>query len=130
MESRPRHSKTFTLKSALETLHEHNQSSYGIFIDLIKGFDTVNRELLWKVLDKYGVPTQSIKVLKKLHSNVSYTMQIGNKKETIESTVGVKHGDNLGPILFIPSPHSVQLNRQKMGLRLCLADGKAGIVVF
>jgi Reverse transcriptase (RNA-dependent DNA polymerase) len=89
------------LKLALQTLHEHHKEAYILFLDLVKAYDSVNRELLWKILDRYGVPEKMVKVLKKLHNNVQYIMQIGKKTTKVVSTCGVKQGDNLGPILFI-----------------------------
>jgi hypothetical protein len=92
---------TFSMKSALQTLKEHGHSTYVLFVDLVKAFDTANRALLWKILEIYGVPTNTIRVIEKLHTNVSYQLNIGDHKTMIPSTVGVKQGDNLGPILFI-----------------------------
>ena len=92
---------TFLLKTALQVLREHNQESHVLFVDLVKANDSVNRELLWKVLKKFGVPDETITVLKKLHDKVNYILKVGNKKVKIEGEVGVKQGDNLGPILFI-----------------------------
>ena len=79
---------TFTLKSALETLKEHGMSSYVLFVDLVKAFDSANRELLWKVLEIYGVPLDLIVVIQKLHTNVTYQMKIGEKKTEIRSQWG------------------------------------------
>jgi len=92
---------TFALKSALQTLKEHGQSAYVLFVDLVKAFDSANRELLWQILAIYGVPPPTIEVIKKLHSDVTYQMKVGESLVEIASTVGVKQGDNLGPILFI-----------------------------
>jgi hypothetical protein len=33
---------TFTLKTALQTLREHDQESWVLFVDLVKAYDTVN----------------------------------------------------------------------------------------
>ena len=52
-------------------------------------------------LNKYGVPKETIIVLKKLHTNVKYLLRVGKEKVEIEATVGVIQGNNLGPILFI-----------------------------
>ena len=38
---------------------------------------------------------------KKLHTNIKYIMKVGEEEVEINGTVGVKQGDNLGPILFI-----------------------------
>jgi hypothetical protein len=44
---------TFTLKTALQTLREHDQESWVLFVDLVKAYDTVNREMLWKILTRF-----------------------------------------------------------------------------
>jgi Holliday junction resolvasome RuvABC ATP-dependent DNA helicase subunit len=56
---------TFSLKLALQTLHEHDKESYILFVDLVKAYDSVKRELLWLILERYGVPEKIINVLKK-----------------------------------------------------------------
>ena len=91
----------FTLKSSLQTLREHQHEAHVLFVDLVKAYDSVNRELLWKILKLYGIPDSLIIILKKLHSNVTYIMKVGEEEVEIKGTVGVKQGDNLGPILFI-----------------------------
>ena len=92
---------TFSLKTALQIIKEHNLSSYVLFVDLVKAYDSVNRELLWEILEIYGIPIELIKIIKKLHNNVYYIINVGKEKQKIIGTVGVKQGDNLGPILFI-----------------------------
>ena len=92
---------TFTLKRALQQLREQGQNAHALFVDLVKAYDSVNRELLWKILKVYGVPEETIIVLKKLHTNVKYLLRVGEEKVEIEATVGVIQGNNLGPILFI-----------------------------
>ena len=92
---------TFTMKLALQTVHEHNQEAYLVFVDLVKAYDTVNRELLFKILESYGIPPNLITILKKLYTDVMIHLKVGSKTETFGSTCGVKQGDNLAPILFI-----------------------------
>ena len=38
----------FTLKMALKKIKEHNLESWVLFIDFVKAFDRVPREILWK----------------------------------------------------------------------------------
>jgi Reverse transcriptase (RNA-dependent DNA polymerase) len=45
----------FALKIALQNCKAINRDSHVVFVDLVKAFDSVNRELLWLVLAKYGV---------------------------------------------------------------------------
>ena len=63
---------TLALKKALQQLREQGQDAHVLFIDLVKAYNSVvNQELLlWKILTKYGVPEETITVLKKLHTNM------------------------------------------------------------
>eukprot|EP00957_Ditylum_brightwellii_P126823 9667405-Ditylum_brightwellii.AAC.1 len=40
----------FSLKSALQIRREHSLSTHVLFVDLVKAFDTVNRDFLFKIL--------------------------------------------------------------------------------
>ena len=52
-------------------------------------------------MGRYGIPKQLMTMMIKLHENVRCMIKIGGKKEKIPGIVGVKQGDNLGPILLI-----------------------------
>ena len=92
---------TYNVKQALHTLSQHGADSYVIFADLVKAYDTVDRELLWKIMARYGCPEELTFVLRKLYTNITVQLKGFGKGFTIPSTVGVKQGDNLAPVLFI-----------------------------
>jgi hypothetical protein len=91
----------FTLKMALQTLQEHNQGAHILFVNLVKAYDTVIQELLWKILARLGIPPKMITVLQKLYIEVTYHMNAAGKKKSFESTCGVKQGNNLVLLLFL-----------------------------
>jgi hypothetical protein len=84
-----------------------------LFVDLVKAYDTVNREMLWKILKILGVPDNLIMVLKKLYTDVTINLNVGENLEQFLSTSGVKQGDNLAPILFIFVIHAVSNSLDK-----------------
>lgn len=90
----------FTIKSALRKRREHGLESWVLFLDLVKAFDRVPRNLLWEILMKYGVPRKLVNLLKALHSDFRVKFTIDEVVNTIRNTIGVKQGDILGPILF------------------------------
>ena len=51
---------TFTIKLLVTKRREHNQETCILFLDLVKAFDKVPRELLWRVLTKFGVPGELV----------------------------------------------------------------------
>jgi hypothetical protein len=105
---------TYTLKTALQTLREHNHDTHVLFVDLVKAYVTVNRKLLWKIiLKQFGVPPQMIRVVQKLYTNVTYHLNVAGKKQSFESTCRVKQGSNLGPIFFIFMIKAVSMTLDK-----------------
>ena len=90
----------FSLKIALKKRKEHGLDTYVLFLDLVKAFDKVPRDMLWLVLQKFGVPPKLINLLKALHTDVKVNFECNGVEESFLSAVGVKQGDILGPILF------------------------------
>jgi hypothetical protein len=88
---------TFTLKTALQTLREHGQESWVLFVDLVKAYDTVNREMLWKILRTLGVPESLIAV-------------------SLDKRSQARRQSSTHP-LYLCHPRSIQLSRQEMGVR-------------
>ena len=85
---------------ALKKRREHGKESWVFFLDLVKAFDRVPRELLWTVLERFGVPSKIISLLTALHNNFEVKFIVDNVTQAITCTIGVKQGDILGPILF------------------------------
>ena len=70
-------------------------------MDLVKAFDRVPRSFLWKVLGRLGVPPKLLRLLKVLHTDVTVEFTCQEVKLVMDSLIGVKQGDILGPILFV-----------------------------
>ena len=49
----------FTARQLQEKCQELNVDLYMAFVDLTKAFDTVSREVLWKLMAKFGCPAKS-----------------------------------------------------------------------
>ena len=69
-----RHHHTY-VKQALHTLSQHGADCYVIFADLVKAYDTVDRELLWKIMARYGCPEELIFVLRKLYTDITVKLK-------------------------------------------------------
>ena len=91
---------SFTIKALLNKRREHNPETWVLFLDLVKAFDMVPRELLWNTLERFGVPLKLISVLRAMHKSIEVLFEVDGIKRRLSSTIGVKQGDLLGPELF------------------------------
>ena len=71
-----------------------------MFLHLVKAFDCVPRETLWKVLHKFGVPAKVFRLKQALHAKVNVEFTVSGVTHTLDCAIGVKQGDILGPALF------------------------------
>jgi hypothetical protein len=90
----------FGLKMVLNKRREHGLSSWVVYVDLVKAFDSVPRDGLYNMLSKLGVPVNLIDIIIKFHSNFIVKVRVGEADTEVESKVGVKQGDSLAPVLF------------------------------
>ena len=77
-------------------------SSYCIFLDFAKAFDTVNHKILVQKLDYYGVKGSTLALFENYLSNRIQVVEVNGKiseKGLIKH--GVPQGSILGPLLFL-----------------------------
>ena len=121
---------TFSVKLAMKKRREHGQETWILFLDLVKAFDRVPREMLWAVLEKFGVPPKLINILKALHKNIDVKFEVDGVTHTIKCVIGVKQGDILGPILFVIYIAAVMITwRSSVDRPLCVFRSKEDFVM-
>ena len=77
-------------------------SLFMCFIDLQKAYDTVDRTLLWQVLNRIGVPPQMIAVIRQFHDGMRACVRPddGVCSDWFEVEQGLRQGCVLSPLLF------------------------------
>ena len=91
----------FVARQLQEKCREQHQDLYLAFVDLTKAFDTVNRELLWNILRKFGCPPTFIAILQQFHTGMcAQVVMAGSQSSSFPVEVGVKQGCVLAPIIF------------------------------
>eukprot|EP00752_Nemacystus_decipiens_P005560 g5031.t1 len=75
---------------------------YMCFIDLQKAYDSVDRELLWKVLARAGIPAEMIAVIRKFHVGMRARVRMddGELSDWFPVTQGLRQGCSMSPPLF------------------------------
>ena len=91
----------FVARQVQEKCREHHQDLYIAFIDLSKAFDTVNRNLLWDLLGRLGVPPKFLNTLRQLHDGMQACVRIGGQQSpSFNVKLGVRQGCVLAPVIF------------------------------
>lgn len=85
----------------MEKCREQHRDLYIAFVDLSKAFDSVDRELLWSVLQRCGCPPRFTELVRELHDGMTVRVRYGGElSEPFEVSRGVKQGCVLAPVLF------------------------------
>ena len=72
------------------------------FIDLQKAYDSVDRERLWVMFARFGVPEKMLTIIRQLHEDMRARVRTddGEQSELFGVTQGLRQGCILSPLLF------------------------------
>ena len=91
----------FVARQLQEECREQYQGLYLAFVDLTKAFYTVNRDLIWNILRKFGCLPTFIAILQQVHTGMcAQVVMAGSQSSGFPVEVGVKQGCVLAPIIF------------------------------
>ncbi|VDM00074.1 unnamed protein product [Schistocephalus solidus] len=91
----------FAARQLQDKCQEMRTHLYTTFVDLTKAFDTVNRDGLWKVMQKFGCPERFTYMVRQFHDGMmARVADNGTVSEAFAVTNCVKQGCILAPTLF------------------------------
>ena len=68
----------YVARQLVEKAWEHNDTLYMLFANLRKSYDSVLREALWRVMEKYGVSLKLLSITKSFHKWMQEEVQVGS----------------------------------------------------
>lgn len=91
----------YTLQSLKGACRDAKKGMVVAFVDFTKAYDCINRLVLWKILNLYGVHGHIISLLKDLHTGTTATVRLGGKMgRPFAVKAGVRQGCVIAPTLF------------------------------
>ena len=85
----------------MEKAREFQKNIYFCFIDYAKGFDCVDHNKLWKILQEMGIPDHLTCLLRNLYASQEATVRTGHgTADWFQIGKGVRQGCILSPCLF------------------------------
>jgi hypothetical protein len=80
----------FTVQSMLQLRHKHILLMWTIFVDLDKALDSIDREVMFQILSKFGIPKSMIYVIQRLCNKNETKLSMGTEKGSIKNSIKVK----------------------------------------
>ena len=91
----------FAARQLQEKCQEQYDDLFVTFIELTKAFDTVCRDGLWQIMEKFGCPRKFTTLVRQLHDGMRATfIDNGDTSDSFPVTNGVKQVCVLAPTLF------------------------------
>jgi len=91
----------FCIRQILEKKWECNEEVHQLFIDLKKAYDSVRREVLYKILIEFGIRRKLVRLVKMSLTETYSKVRVGkNVSDRFPIRNGLKQGDALSPMLF------------------------------
>ncbi|CAM4769447.1 unnamed protein product [Rotaria magnacalcarata] len=91
----------FTLKMIMQRTREFNKPLFMCFIVITNAYDSVHREMLWKICQNYGISEKLVNLLRMLYKDSKAKGKInGELSDSFEIKTGVMQGGIPSPMLF------------------------------
>ena len=80
---------------------EYNEEGHQLIIDFKKAYDSVRREVLYKILSEFGIPRKLVRLIKMSLTETYSRVRVGkNVSDRFPIRNVLKQGDALSPMLF------------------------------
>ena len=119
----------------LKLLITHANKSSGVFcafIDFSKAFDNVDRNILYKILVRYGISSKMLHIIINMYSKIQSKVKTSDgMSEVFPQCNGLMQGECLSPTLFaiyINELESIMNNIPSMGI--CLGDRRVPLLKY
>jgi len=91
----------FCIRQVIEKKWEYNDEVHQLFIDFKKAYDSVRREVLYKILNEFGNRRKLVRLIKMSLTETHNRVRVGeNVSDRFPIRKGLKQGDALSLLLF------------------------------
>ena len=120
-----------SLSNLINTRKKHRLSTYCAFIDFKKAYDYVDRDILWRRLENYGIGGKMFNAVKSLYKSVSACVRLnGISSKWFDIHTGLRQGCSLSPTLFNLYISDLALKVKAVGEGIDIGGEKVCILLY
>ena len=91
-----------TMRIIIEQSLEWQTPLYTVFVDFQKAFDSVDRDVIWRLMYHYGFPPKFVAIIQQLYEDATcQVIHDGKLTEPFSVQTGVRQGCLLSPTIFL-----------------------------
>ena len=91
----------YMVRLLLHRRREHGLDTYGMFADIVKAYDSVDRHVLGVALLKLGAPPKLVRLVLAFLQGFHATVGVGAELRRFLIDMGLAQGSNISPTLFL-----------------------------
>ena len=121
----------YIINEIIEDAKKNNKEIYCAFLDIEKAYDTVDRDILWEILEKIGLTEHIRKIIKSMYRCTVATYNWnGIEIKGVKSNRGLRQGCTLSPLLFTLIMEELVQRVKKVGVGVPIDQDKLCILTF
>ena len=91
-----------TMRIIIEQSLEWQTPLYTVFVDFQKAFDSVDRNIIWRLMHHYGFPQKFVTIIQQMYEDATcQVIHDGKLTEPFTVQTGVRQGCLLSPTIFL-----------------------------
>ena len=95
-------SQVLALRRIIEGVNSNHLPSVMVFIDFTKAFDSVNQQVMFKILAAYDIPKRIVDAIILMYTDIkAKVLSPDGDTDFFEILAGIMQGDTLAPYLFV-----------------------------
>ena len=121
----------FILSEIIERKKRDGDKVYMGFLDIEKAYDTVNRDLLCKVLERIGMSRKIVNIIGSMYTETKVKYRIGEiETDWVRSRRGVRQGCVLSPTLFSLYTEELASRIRGMDIGIRIGNDRVCIIMY
>ena len=121
----------YILKELIEEAGKENKQLYCMFLDIEKAYDTVNRQIMWELVERLGFDEHIRKILKSMYRNTIAKYHLNEVViDEVRSEIGLRQGCTLSPLLFMIVMEELTQRIKNTGVEIKIGEEILNILLF